>query len=185
MHPLVIALLGMPGSGKTEAIQYLEERYGWPKVYFGSITFDEVAKRGLPLTPENERIVREDLRNTFGKDHYAKEVIRRVDAISSDVVLIESLYMWTEHLTLKDHYGGSFKMIAIHASPEIRYERLEHRSVRPFTREQAIERDRAQIEFLEQGGPIAMADVMLVNEGEREDLFVKLDEAIALIHTPS
>jgi hypothetical protein len=36
-------------------------------------------------------------------------------------------------------------------------------------------RDIAQIEQLEQGGPIAMADHIIVNEGSREEFFAGLD----------
>ena len=55
----IVAILGMPGSGKTEAIEYLEAKYHFPKVYFGQITIAEVEKRGLAVNPINERNVRE------------------------------------------------------------------------------------------------------------------------------
>jgi dephospho-CoA kinase len=168
----------MPGSGKTEAITYLEEKHHWKKVWFGQITIDEVLRRGLAITPENERMVREELRNQNGRDYYAKRVTELVDTMDESVVLVESLYMWTEYIVLKDHYGDNLKTIAIHASPNVRYRRLENRPERPLTRAQAIERDRAQIEFLEQGGPITMADVMIVNETAKEEYFALLDRAI-------
>ena len=70
-------------------------------------------------------------------------------------------------------------MIAIHASPAIRYARLAERAeaeadpartVRRLSPEEARRRDYAEIEGIEKGGPIAMADVMIVNEATVEAL---------------
>lgn len=175
----LIAILGMPGSGKTEAIEYLEKTYHLPKVYFGQITINEVLRRGLPVNPVNERDVREELRARNGKDYYASEVITLIDAIEgSDSVLVESLYSWTEYQTFKRRYGNAFHAIAVHASPELRHTRLTTRTVRPLTKDEAEIRDVAQLEQLEQGGPIALADYMVTNEGTLEVMTEKLDEVM-------
>jgi dephospho-CoA kinase len=175
----IIAFLGLPGSGKTEAVTYLMEKYHWPKVYFGDVTFREMAKRGLDDTQANERLVREELRLQFGKDHYAKEVMAMIDAHKEDVVLVESLYSWTEFQLLKRSYGERLVTIAVHARPQVRHARLVHRPLRPLTPDQATLRDVAQIEQLEQGGPIAMADHILVNEGSRDDFFAGIQKILA------
>ena len=44
------------------------------------------------------------------------------------------------------------------------------REVRPLTNEQAEARDIAEIENLEKGGPIAMADHFIMNAGSEADL---------------
>jgi dephospho-CoA kinase len=41
----VITLVGMPGAGKSFCVNYLTEQ-GYPDVYFGGITVDEVKRRG-------------------------------------------------------------------------------------------------------------------------------------------
>jgi dephospho-CoA kinase len=172
----IIAILGMPGSGKTEAIEYLEETYRLPKVYFGQITINEVLRRGLPVNPVNERNVREELRARNGKDYYANEVMVLIDAITeSESVLVESLYSWTEYQTFKRQYGDRLHTISIHASPTLRHERLTTRPIRPLTISEAEVRDVAQLEQLEQGGPIALADHVVVNEGTLEEMTGALD----------
>jgi len=80
----VIAILGLPGSGKTEAINYLIKKYGWPRVYFGDVTFDELKMRGLEINEKNERMVREDLREKHGRLHYATKVIEKIGDIPKD-----------------------------------------------------------------------------------------------------
>ena len=46
-----------------------------------------------------------------------------------------------------------------------RYKRIGSRSERPLTQEETVTRDWAEIENLEKGGPIAMADYFIVNCG--------------------
>jgi dephospho-CoA kinase len=177
---LIIAILGMPGSGKTEAIEYLRSVYLLPKVYFGKVTFDETERRGLPINAENERNIREELRARNGKDYYANEVIKMIDENSeSSTILVESLYSWTEYQTLRRHYEAKLHTIAIHASPALRHRRLATRPIRPHTKEESEIRDVAQIEQLEQGGPIALADHVLVNEGELGDMTGGLDRIMS------
>jgi dephospho-CoA kinase len=66
-------------------------------------------------------------------------------------------------------------VVAIACPRWLRYERLAARPVRPLTPEQAEARDWQEIEKLEKGGPIAIADFTLVNDGEVDVLLEKLD----------
>jgi len=65
-------------------------------------------------------------------------------------------------------------MIAMYAPPKLRYQRISEREsdgsdkdlrFRNFTREEARSRDYAEIENMEKGGPIAMADYLIKNVG--------------------
>ncbi len=61
-------------------------------------------------------------------------------------------------------------MVAVWASSKTRYARLTCRSNRCLTLEEAVGRDRAEIENINKGGPIAMADFTIINESSLEDL---------------
>lgn len=172
----IIAVIGLAGAGKTEVIKHIIERTGWPKAYFGSVTFDEIARRGLAVNEANERLVREGLRAEFGLLIYAERVIDMIKRIDgTEPVLVESLYSWEEYLRFREEFGDAFKVIAAHASSEVRYSRLKDRPHRPLTAEEAWSRDRSQIENLHQAGPIAMADFLIVNEGTKEELMHAID----------
>jgi dephospho-CoA kinase len=176
----IIAVVGLPGSGKTEVIEYLIQKYSWPKVYFGEVTFDEIKRRGLEVNEANERVVREGLRAEFGRQHYASKVIEKIHNLEdSPIILVESLYDWAEYLLFKDNFKNDFFTVAVYASPKTRYRRLSTRTIRPLTEAEAMSRDHSQIENIFQAGPIAMADYTIINEGEGlAVLYGKIDEVI-------
>lgn len=175
----ILAVVGLAGSGKTEATTYLIEKTKWPKVYFGGVVMDEVARLGLPVNEANERKVRENLRAQHGMAAMAILSVPKIQqAFTESSVLIESLYSWEEYLTMKKEFGDSFKVLAIFASPATRTERMKNRLIRPLSAEDLQSRDYSQIENLHQAGPIARADWAIVNEGSREELFAKIDEVL-------
>lgn len=175
----ILAVVGLPGSGKTEVINYLMGKYKWPKVYFGDVTFDEMKVRNLDINEKNERFVREDLRKQYGQLHYAKKVIEKIKELTDKQnVLVESLYSWEEYLEFKKEFGDDFRVIAVYSSPDTRIKRLGNRSKRPLTKEEVVSRDYAQIENLHQGGPIARADFTVINEGEMDDLYKQVDRIV-------
>jgi dephospho-CoA kinase len=75
------------------------------------------------------------------------------------------MYSWEEYLLMRKHYGDGFKVVAVWSSPQTRYRRLAVRSVRPLTSGEARSRDKAEIENTNKGGPIAIAEYLIVNEG--------------------
>lgn len=178
---IIIAVLGLPGSGKSVVMEYLTRKYGWPKVYFGDVTFDEMRRLDLAINEKNERKVREGLRKKLGELVYVERVAEKISKLDREpVILLESMYSWQEYLFLKKRFGDRFKTIAVHASPEKRYARLKNRKVRPLNLKEAQSRDHSQIENLSQAGPIAMADNLLENESTKKELYSKIEKI--LIH---
>ena len=55
----IIAIVGMSGSGKSVAVDYLTSK-GYPKVYFGGMILNEMERRGIEITPDNEKDFREE-----------------------------------------------------------------------------------------------------------------------------
>ena len=166
----VVAIVGMAGAGKSVVARVFEQA-GFRKVRFGDITDEEVKKRGLELNEGNERHVREQLRKEHGMAAYALLNLPRIDAlVLSSPVVVDGLYSWEEYMLLKERYDDRLSVIAVWASPATRYKRLTGRAVRPLTLAEAASRDKAEIENSNKGGPIAMADVTVLNESSVEDL---------------
>jgi dephospho-CoA kinase len=178
----LLAIVGMPGAGKTSVAEYLKSKC-FPTIRLGSIVTTEVLKRQLPLTPENERIVREELRNDHGMDVMAQMSLPHIRALStsSPVVVIDGLYSFGEYKAFSQDFGDRLVVIAVAASRSTRYQRLEQRSERPLSAQQAKERDFREIEVLEKGGPIAIADYTLTNDGTAPELCDKVDQLLRVL----
>ncbi|MFH1423918.1 MAG: AAA family ATPase [Candidatus Nealsonbacteria bacterium] len=185
----IICIVGMPGSGKSVVADELV-REGFAFLRFGQITLDIVKERGLAPVEKNEREVREGLRKEHGMAAFAILNIPKIDELleKSDVA-VDGLYSWSEYKVLKEKYGDLMSVIAVFAPPKLRYGRLTGRSVkddmaqrfRNFTKEEARSRDYAEIENLEKGGPIVMADFTIVNTGSLDQLKENIGEVLSQI----
>lgn len=175
----VVSIVGMAGSGKSEVARVFENS-GFARVRFGDITDEEVKRRGLDLNEKNERVVRQQLRKDHGMAAYAKLSLPKIDRIlETGNVVVDGLYSWEEYLLLKERYAGDFAVVAVWASPETRHSRLEKRLVRPLTREESASRDITEIQNLNKGGPIAMADFTIINESSLKSLERETNEVVA------
>lgn len=179
-HPLLI-LVGMPGAGKSIVADHLR-RLGWPVVYFGGITLKELDRRGLPHSEQNERLVREQLREIHGKGAYAQLSLPEIRSfLLSGPTAIDGLYSWAEYLCIKASITNPLYVCTIYTSRALRYARLATRGVRPLNPTEAEARDIAEIEKLDKGGPIAVADFTLINDGTENELLVSLESLLQRI----
>lgn len=178
-----LALVGMPGSGKTLCAQHLEQR-GFYQFRFGGIVVDEVQRRGWPVTPDNERHVREEFRANEGKEAIARRALPALHTAleSRPCIVIDGLYSFSEYKMLHAEFGGQMVVVAIVADRYLRYQRLAQRPERPLTPQEAEERDIREIEMIEKGGPIAIADYTLLNNDAPEALLARLDALVAQLH---
>ncbi len=173
----IVAFVGLTGSGKSTAVEHLTEK-GYPKVYFGGIVLDEVARRGLELTQENEQPIREELREKEGKDFVVKRIITQIHdliAAGQHRIVADGLYTWTEYKALKHEFPGELTVVATVSPKHLRKQRMAHRELRPLTSEQVDQRDWAEIENIEKGGPIAIADYYVMNNGDVEPFYKQID----------
>lgn len=162
----------MSGSGKSVAVDYLTEK-GYPKVYFGGMILKEMEKRGIEITAENEKKFREKIRAEEGNDWVVRQVIAEVkDLINAGQkrIVLDGVYSWTEYKMIKHEFPGCVTFVAIVASKKLRYARVAERPVRPLNAQEIRDRDQAEIENIEKGGPIAAADYFVLNNGTIDDL---------------
>lgn len=181
-HPnaKIVAFVGLTGSGKSTAVEYLTEK-GFPKVYFGGIVLDEVRKRGLELTQENEQPIREELRAKEGKDFVVKRIVKQIhDLIDAGQhrIVADGLYTWTEYKAMKHEFPGELTVVAVVTPKHLRKNRMANRPIRPLTSDQVDKRDWAEIENIEKGGPIAIADYYVMNDGNLEKLHEQIDNIL-------
>lgn len=177
MSKKLIIFVGMPGAGKSICVDHLVQK-GLPKVYFGGITLQELKNRGLAVNPENEKTVREDIRQKEGPDAYARRIIAEIEKLHDHTIVVDGLYSWSEYKLFKNKYGKDAIIIAVVAPKSVRHNRLQTRAVRPLNAAQADDRDYSEIERLEKGGPIANADYYLANLKDIASLTSSIDELL-------
>ncbi len=173
---LALALVGMPGAGKSVCAEHLA-RQGYFSLRFGAVVVEETRRRGLEINPGNEGVVREDLRARHGMAAMALISLPKLrQALETrDCIVIDGLYSFSEYQLLRQRLGATLVLIAIVAPRKTRYARLTRRPERPLTPGEAQERDIQEIERLEKGGPIAMADYTLLNDATPLALLRRLD----------
>ena len=175
---IVVAIVGMCGSGKSIASDILVEK-GYEKVYFGGVTMEKLKENNLEVTPENEKMMREKLRADLGMGAFAKILLPKIKELAKNKnVVLDGLYSWDEYLIIENELKDNLSVIGIITDKKIRYSRLETREIRPLTREEAKKRDLAEIENIAKAPPIAYADYYILNNGTIEEYKLKLEKII-------
>ncbi len=123
----LIAFVGMPASGKSEASD-IAKKLGITVVNMGDVVREETARRGLPPTDENIGGTGTALRQEEGMDVIAKKCVPKIRVIKSPVVVIDGTRNINEIEYFKKEFGNDFRLIAIHTPFEIRFERVRKRS---------------------------------------------------------
>jgi dephospho-CoA kinase len=123
----LIAFVGMPASGKSEA-SAIAKKLGIPVVNMGDVVREETAKRGLLPTDENIGGTGTALRREEGMEGIAKRCIPKIRSIRSKVVVIDGIRNINEIEYYKKEFGNDFKLIAINTPFDIRFERVRKRA---------------------------------------------------------
>ncbi len=176
MSNRAVAVVGMCGSGKSVLTQLFVQR-GWSDVYFGGVAVSQLNKNGIEVNEANERAMREGLRAKYGMGAFAyilqDEILQK---LSQGNVVLDGLYSWSEYTQLQEALSGQLIVLAVVTNSAVRYHRLSDRPIRPLTASQARGRDYAEITNSEKGGPIAIADYYLDNNGDMDSMLAQFEQ---------
>ncbi len=159
-----LLVAGMPGAGKSVVARVARE-LGIPVFTMGDVVRREVERRGLPPTPANLNMVARELRRLYGKTVIAERTLEAIrESGVEGFVLVDGVRSLEEVEVFRR--DGAVEILAVHASPRTRFERLRSRGRPgdPSTWEEFVERDMMELGF-GLGNVIALADYMLVNDG--------------------
>ncbi|RLG78043.1 MAG: dephospho-CoA kinase [Thermoprotei archaeon] len=161
----IILVAGLPGSGKS-VLTEVARRAGIPVIVMGDIVREELARRRLEFTAQNLLKVAQELRNIYGPEAIAVLTSNKIDSIRSPFVVVDGVRSLDELNFFKKKFQKVL-LVAIHASPHTRFRRIvqRHREGDPRNWEEFVERDLKELSW-GLGNVIALADIMLINEGE-------------------
>lgn len=180
---LVIGIVGLHGSGKTEVAKAIAD-LGIPSVRMGDVVWGEIKRRGQTITEASVAAVANELREREGLGAIAKRCIPLIRASGKrkHAVVVDGIRGIAEVEEFRRAFGDDFHLLAIWASERLRHSRIASRgrvddamSLKTFQ-----EKDRRELGW-GLGKALALADFMVVNEGTLEELHkrvIKLFESL-------
>lgn len=182
----VVGLTGTIGSGKDVVREILEKKFNTVSVRLSDLLETNVLKKkGIKITRELQQNLGDELRKAYGTHVLAKIAIDFMKK-NNEMKIIDGIRNLGEAEFLKKQFGDDFKLIAIDAPQQIRFERIQkrNRDSDPKTWEEFVasdERDQGinQPEYGQQVRKcMEMADVVIQNDGNLEELQKKVDDTI-------
>jgi dephospho-CoA kinase len=177
---MVIGVAGMPGAGKA-SVKAAAESMGYPAIVMGDVIRDETKRRGLEPTPENIGKIMLKLREEEGSSAVARRCIPAIQNAESNVVFLDGVRSLHEVDEFKKCFPD-FILIAVHSSPETRFQRLSKRkrSDDPKGWDVFLRRDKRELS-VGQGDVIAMADYMIVNESTYNEFQTRVRQVLEAV----
>jgi len=182
---IIIGITGTIGAGKGTVVEYLIDKKGFKHFSARAFLIEEIEKRGLENNRDSMVLVANDLREKNSPSFVADELFKRA-LESGDNCVIESLRTSGEIESLKSK--GNFTLLAIDADPKIRYERIIGRSsstdnisFEKFLADEQREMESTDPNKQNLSKCIGMADFVINNNGNLEELNLKLEEILKII----
>ncbi len=171
----IIAIVGLPGSGKTDAATFLKSK-DLTVISFGKTVIDYINQKNLPHSEQVHKKVREELRIQYGKEAMAVLNIAKIrEALKNNpIIVVEGMRSWEEYLYLKKEFPiVNLVIVCIYSEKALRYKRISKRNDR--SEHYGEERDINEIIGINMGPTIAYADYMIKNNYSREEFHDKLE----------
>lgn len=173
----LLLITGMAGSGKTTMSQILRNK-GYTVFTMGDVIRHEIRMRNLPPTPENLGKMAEEIRKTGGDDAVAKKCVPLILGEANPKVALDGIRSMDEVYNFEEAFDTF--LVAVHASPTTRYDRLKNRgrSDDPPNRQVFRERENRELGF-GMAKAIALSDYVITNENGVDDLEKGLEKILS------
>jgi len=176
---ILICVTGMPGSGKSVVSRIISTILNAKVISMGDVVREEASRRGIPQDIMSMTKFAEELRRKYGKDIVARMTLKYIeDRGLSGIIIIDGVRSLDEVKVFNSY--GKVIIVAVHASPKTRYERLRSRGRGddPKDWNEFLVRDNRELSF-GIGNVIALADIMIINESKSlEDLRNEVESKI-------
>ncbi len=175
----IIGVCGRIGSGKDKFCDRLVSIHGFVKLIMSDRVNEELEKRGLPVSRENQQKVSLEYKEKYGREgkgEWARRTVEHAKKNKLEKVVVSGVRDSQELEVFKKH---DFTLVLVTASPETRFKRLAARGSRKDipdvealkTQERAEARVFDIYDRFEE-----VSDFVISNEGTLEELYKKTDE---------
>ncbi len=163
----VLAICGLPGSGKTTAIEAIDDL--GIIVTMGDVVRDEVKKRNLEPSGNNIGKIAKELRERNGPSIIAEKCVELIKKMNEQIIFVDGVRSLSEISIFRKYW--KFPIIAVIVEEEKRFKHLfeRNRSDDPKSLEDLKERDKREIAFgLDK--VLEIADYKIYNNSSIDDL---------------
>jgi dephospho-CoA kinase len=182
----IIGITGTLGAGKGTIVQYLLDNKNFKHYSVRQFLIEELQRRGTKVIDRNAMTL---LGNELRAEHspsYITDCLYEQAKENGQNAVIESIRTPGEVLSLRDK--ADFCLLAIDADRKIRYERIlqrnsetDHVSFEQFVAGEEREMNDADPNKQNISKCIEMADFLLNNNGNREDLYKNVEKILEKI----
>lgn len=175
---IIVCIAGMPGSGKSIVAKAALD-LGLRIYNMGDVVREETLKKYGKIAPELLRRTSIELRKKFGARIIAEKTLEKMKrTLDKECMVVVDGVRSLEEIGVFSKLG-KVVILAIHASPKTRFERIlkRNRPGDPKTWEEFRQRDLTELNF-GIGSVIALADYMIVNEGDVRETYKKAKEIL-------
>lgn len=183
---IIIGITGTLGAGKGTIVQYLLDNKNFKHYSVRQFLIEELQRRGTKVIDRNAMTL---LGNELRAEHspsYITDCLYEQAQENGQNAVIESIRTPGEVLSLRDK--ADFCLLAIDADRKIRYERIlqrnsetDHVSFEQFVAGEEREMHDADPNKQNISKCIKMADFLLNNNGNREDLYKNVEKILEKI----
>ena len=118
----IIVIVGMPGSGKSLVTEMIKKNFKADSFRSGDIIRDEVKRRGLKYTPENDAFIAHWF-NEGREDILSKRLWNKVKKSKKNLIVLDGFRAPEQLKYLRQTYKGKPIILHVKSSTKVREER--------------------------------------------------------------
>ncbi len=180
----VIGLTGTMGSGKEVVKDFIKQKYNCYYVTLSDIIKTEMEKKKGTLDRTTLQDMGNEMRKKYGNHILAMLAVEYLGR-DKEAIIVDGIRHTAEIGYLKRKFGDNFKLVAVDAPQEIRFQRIASRNrddpkaweefVKADERDQGINEPEHGLHVKD---CIEKADFLIVNDGSLEELGNKVNDVI-------
>ena len=177
----VIGIFGLIGSGKDTVAEYLEEKYGFYHVSYGTIVRELSKQLGRTLERDDLIKTQREYVQRYGQNYFGRLAVERIRKSKEQFFILSGIRRPQDVEEPRKAFGEDFLLVFVDAPPKIRFERMHSRSREgdPETLEEFLRQEEEEKKAFGFDEVTRRVKFTIKNEGTLEELYRNVDAFLA------